>query len=228
MEPLRKLPIEAIRTPESSPLNPTGVVLLVMHAPTGLIWTNRELQEKVTTDRFVKSLSIPSETSKVGEPPLATTAHGMIGEFTGTNQLSDIAPRLHLAYFNPHFLTHTSQNEHTLQVGFGLVLYDGPLQQMRPHATEEVSPHGWVHIEELTSGDDIRPLTQHVVTEVLNQKIISQALTNHQEGKSITFHEIFAASGIDIFDRDAMEQAVSIRQSQPDVAIYPSYPRRAS
>ena len=198
-----------------------GVLLVVVHKGTGQILTNVENSDKPETGKAYGQVSIPSETAKLGENRFVTTAYALIEEVVGLTSISQTAHQLHLAYFDDSFISYRSPTGHELQGALGVIIYDGPLAIKRsPSDITEVTPNGWIHPNALVEKPNVRPVSRQAIFSVISGNVIPAALSNHDQGKSISVSSFIpAVLGVDAGDQQALWTLYRKRKQETDMRI---------
>ncbi len=151
-----------------------------------LIWTIKEMNSKEETEKRAGQISIPAETRKLGESD-ANNIRGALAEFCDDSLLessSNITITDGSLYrdalsLNGHFVADLL-----------VVVFDGSIDiPISPANRDEVEPNGWMHLEEISGAENVRPFLRQFVESghagIVTQDVLRLIRANPQRRISL-------------------------------------------
>ncbi len=152
-----------------------GIGLIIIN-PQGQIWTNVESMTKKGTERNARDISIPTEQVKEGEG-LLENVKGGLGEFCSNKDIQSLRGNLSVVGL-PKIVGVNSDN---WQFACSLVTIMCDTNINPTPATNEVSPHGWMNIEEALGLPNLRSFSRQLLEIAKRDNLIEKALTKRDE-----------------------------------------------
>lgn len=171
-----------LQSPELERRRNIGVGSLILNMG-GRIYTVRELTENQDTERLPGQVSISTEKSKIGGESLRHNLLGVLGEFCSDKDI--LALREHLFIVGSPRITPVQLDGKSLACSLVTLVCDIDIQPTPAH-NEEVSPHGWISLQDALALPDLRPLSRQILTIVDREKLVEEGIRSYRNGVSKT------------------------------------------
>lgn len=168
-------------SPEFEGRSNIGVGLLIVNLE-NKIYTVRELKDSENTERVSGQVAVSTEKNKVGES-FRSNLLGALGEFCSDRDIPIL--REHLFLIGLPRLTPVELGGKPLACSLVTMVCDINIQPT-PVDSEEVSPHGWMNLQDVLALSDLRPLSRQILTIVDQERLVEEGIKSYRNGVSKT------------------------------------------
>lgn len=142
------------------------------------LWTIREKKDKLVTGKIAGQISLPGETRKIAGEPIGSNVGGALAEFTDNS--FDIINNLFLMPGASQIQGKLFINKNPFDIM--VLMYEGSLDRpIEPVDKDEVSPNGWMTMEEIQKMDQsmVRGFVWDIVALEKAEGLISRAVSEY-------------------------------------------------
>lgn len=168
---------------EKRKIDKVGVVLLVVNTHNGKVWAIEEQKIKRSTGKINGQIGVPAETRKRGEL-ICDNVYRALTEEMGIDKNPSVQNNFYfidgVSYKGRYKFIAPEKEVHADVV---MLIYDGGSQDnFQPQAGEfgvdEVSPIGWMGLEDLQKNEAVRPGLQYILKAAVGDGWVTDLLDN--------------------------------------------------